>query len=206
MADTVEKMPHDEETNLVRRAKNGDAEAFGALYDRYVTRIYRFVLLKLGNPGDAEDLTHEVFLAAWRTMGNYEERSGIRLVSWLYRIAGNRVIDHYRSDKRNISLDELIAGNTIPIELVASGGANLVKALSHKMDFQEVMEAVQGLTGDQQDVIIMRFVEDLTPEETGRAMGKSAAAVRLIQHRALEKLKGAMKLRHDEEQINRRTA
>lgn len=205
MADTVEKIPLDEEIGLIRKAKNGDAEAFGVLYDRYVTRIYRFVLLKLGNPGDAEDLTHEVFLAAWRTIRNYEERGGIRIVSWLYRIAGNRVIDHYRSEKRNISLDELIAENGLPIELVTSASAGLMKALSHKMDFQEVMGAVQGLTGDQQDVIIMRFVEDLTPEETGQAMGKSAAAIRLIQHRALEKLKRVLKPSH-EEQINRRTA
>lgn len=113
------------------------------------------------------------------------------------------MIDHYRSEKRNISLDELIAGNALPIELVASGGSNLTKALSHKMNFQEVMMAVRDLTSDQQDVVIMRFVEDLTPEEVGEAMGKSAAAVRLIQHRALEKLKGVMKT-HDEE-IHRRT-
>lgn len=204
MADTLEKMPPDEEKGLIERAKSGDAEAFGMIYDAHVTRIYRFVLLKLGNAGDAEDLTHEVFLAAWRTMGTYEARNGIRLTSWLYRIAGNRVIDHYRSEKRNISLDELIAGNTLPIELVSSGGANLVKALSHKMDLQEVMGAVQDLTGDQQDVIIMRFIEDLTPDEVGAAIGKSAAAVRLIQHRALEKLKGALKTKN-ENPIYRRT-
>lgn len=204
MADTLEKMPPDEEKGLIERAKSGDAEAFGAIYDAHVTRIYRFVLLKLGNPGDAEDLTHEVFLAAWRTIRTYEARNGIRLTSWLYRIAGNRVIDHYRSEKRNISLDELIAGNTLPIELVSSGGANLVKALSHKMDLQEVMGAVQDLTGDQQDVIIMRFIEDLTPDEVGAAIGKSAAAVRLIQHRALEKLKGALNMKN-ENPIYRRT-
>jgi RNA polymerase sigma-70 factor (ECF subfamily) len=205
MPDTVENMAPDEEIELIRKAKQGDAAAFGTIYDRHVTRIYRFILLKLGNPGDAEDLTHEVFLAAWRTIGNYEERNGIRPVSWLYRIAGNRVIDHYRSKKYPVSLDELIAGNALPMELVTSGSANLAKALSHKMDFQEVMMAVRDLTDDQQNVIIMRFVEDLTPEETGQAMGKSAAAVRLIQHRALEKLRKSMEHRH-EEQVNRRTA
>lgn len=204
MADTVEKMPPEEEKALIERAKSGDAEAFGAIYDAQVTRIYRFILFKIGNPGDAEDLTHEVFLAAWRTIKSYEERSGIRLTSWLYRIASNRVIDHYRSEKRNMSLDELIAGNGLPIELVTSSGANLIKALSHKMDLQEVMGAVRNLTDDQQNVVIMRFIEDLTPEETGAAIGKNAAAVRLIQHRALEKLKVMLKTNH-ENPIYRRT-
>ncbi len=204
MADTLEKTGFDREKSLIEGAQRGDAEDFGTLYDLYAHRIYRFVFLKTGVVSDAEDLTHEVFLAAWRTIKAYRIGSS-PFTSWLYRIAGNRVIDWYRTQKKNISLDEIMAGGSLSIELVSAGGSNLVKALAHKFELQAVMGALRGLSDDQQNVIIMRYVEDLTPEETGEAMGKTAAAVRLIQHRAIKQLKKTIEETH-EQPIPRTTA
>jgi RNA polymerase sigma-70 factor, ECF subfamily len=195
MADTLEKTGSDREKSLIEGAQKGNAEDFGALYDLYAQRIYRFVFLKTGTASDAEDLTHEVFLAAWRTMKGY--RIGTTpFTSWLYRIASNRVIDWYRTQKKNISLDEIMAGGSLPIELVSAGGSNLVKALAHKFELQAVMGALASLSDDQQDVIIMRYVDDMTPEETGEAMGKTAGAIRLIQHRAIKQLKKMIEETH----------
>ncbi len=204
MADTLEKPRPDREKSLIEGAQNGVAEDFGALYDLYAHRIYRFVFLKTGSVSDAEDLTHEVFLAAWRTVKGYR-MGGTPFTSWLYRIASNRVIDWYRTQKKNLSLDEIMAGGSLPVELVSAGGAGLMKALAHKFEFQAVMGALRSLSDDQQDVIIMRYVDDLTPEETGEAMGKTAGAVRLIQHRAIRRLKKIIEEKH-EQPIPRTTA
>ncbi len=205
MTDVLETPEENQENRLIASAQAGNAEAFGVLYDTHAHRIYRFIFLKTGNKNDAEDLTHEVFLSGWRTIGSWQKRNSVPFTSWLYQIARNRVIDHYRTAKHNVSLDEMIAGNALPIELASNRGNGLMKALSQKLEMQEVMDAVRDLTDDQQNVVIMRFVEDLTPEETGMAIGKSAAAVRLIQHRAINKLKQVITQRN-EQRIPHRTA
>ena len=193
------------ENELITQAQQGDADAFGSLYDLHVRRIYRFIFLKTGNKNDAEDLTHEVFLSAWRTVAGWRERDSVPFASWLYQIARNRVIDWYRTRKSGVSLDELIAGNALPIELASAGGPGLMQALHRKFEVQAVMDAVRGLSDDQQDVVIMRFVEDLSAEETGTAIGKTASAVRLIQHRAIQKLKKTLEEKN-ESRIPHRTA
>ncbi len=179
----------EEEKGLIESAQNGDSAAFGQLYDRYAERIYRFIFLKTGHKSDAEDLMHEVFLAGWRTVGSYQPRSGIPFTSWLYRIAGNRVIDWYRTRKSNSSLDEMTESNTLPVELASTGHAALLEALDRGFAMDAVMKGIRSLNGTEQTVLLMRYVEDLSPEETAHATGKTAGAVRLIQHRALTKLK-----------------
>lgn len=188
----------EEEKTLIESAQNGDSVAFGALYDRYGERIYRFIFLKTGHKSDAEDIMHEVFLAGWRTIGSYELRNAIPFTSWLYRIAGNRVIDWYRTRKGNSSLDEMTESNTLPIELASTGHTALLEALDRGLAMDAVMRGIRGLNDTEQSVILMRYVEDLSPEETGLALGKTAGAVRLIQHRALAKLKKKLEVPHEQ--------
>lgn len=207
MADVIENPEKEREFALICEAQAGNAASFGALYDLYAPRIYRFIFVKTGNRTDAEDLTHEVFLSGWRTIAGWQKRDSVPFSSWLYQIARNRVIDWYRTAKSNPSLDEMIAGNSLPTELVSTGGAGLMQALHQKFELQTVMDAVRELTPDQQDVIVMRFVEDLTPEETGAAIGKTASGVRLIQHRAIQKLKKTLESeKTDVRRIPHRTA
>ena len=93
------------EQNLIRRAAAGDSEAFGVLYDQYHPQIYRFVFLKVSLKEDAEDLTHQVFMNALEHMSGYRHQ-GFPFSSWLYRIARNAVIDHYRTRKDKVRLED----------------------------------------------------------------------------------------------------
>ncbi len=169
------------ELNHIKEAKKGNQAAFGLLYDHYIPKIYRFVFLKTGNKAEAEDLTHEVFLSAWQNIYKYKHQ-GFPFSSWLYQIAKNAVIDHYRTAKKNLTIEGI--------------DENLVKmAATHpdKLDFdlelEKLKKIISLLKPEYQDVLIMRFIEDLPQEEIAAAMDKSEGAVRLIQHRALKELK-----------------
>lgn len=171
----------DGEVKLIKDAVRGKASAFGLLYDHYQPKIYRFVLIKVGRREEAEDLTHQVFLNAWQKISNYKDL-GFPFSSWLYRIARNQVIDHYRTRKQEVSLEEVDA------EISTDFGLN-EKNIDDKRQLEKVMEALRGLREDYQEILIMRFVEDLSVKETAAAVEKSEGAVKLMQHRAVKELK-----------------
>ena len=172
------------EVQLIREAVGGDSSAFGALYDRYQPMIYRFVMIKVGRREEAEDITHQVFLSAWQKVRSYKHR-GFPFSSWLYQIARNQVIDHYRSRKGDVSLDKADP------EAFASA-ADPSADLSKKLQLEKVRSAVARLKPDYQDVIILRFVEDLSLKETAAALRKTEGAVKLVQHRAVRELKKSL--------------
>jgi RNA polymerase sigma-70 factor (ECF subfamily) len=172
----------DGEENIIKDAVRGDAAAFGLLYDHYQPAIYRFVVVKVGRREDAEDITHQVFMSAWQSIRQYRHR-GYPFSSWLYRIARNQVIDHYRARKDNVSLE------TIEIDQLWLSSSSSQSELSLKLDVEKVMGAIHGLKQEHQDVVIMRFVEELSLKETAAAMGKTEGAVKLMQHRAMKELK-----------------
>lgn len=170
-----------DEQSLISQAQNGQREAFGQLYDHYSAPIYRFVALKVGSKEEAEDLTHETFLSAWQNLKNYKHQ-GFPFSSWLYQIARNKVIDHYRTKKQYTSFENL---DEDILKIVGVVENNLEVSLA--MD--QVKQAIAQLGQEQQDVIIMKFVEDLPNEEIAKALNKSEGAVRLLQHRAVQNLK-----------------
>ncbi|HUC31380.1 MAG TPA: sigma-70 family RNA polymerase sigma factor [Candidatus Paceibacterota bacterium] len=170
-----------EEEKLIRSAVGGDSSAFGSLYDHYQPAIYRFVVIKVGSREEAEDITHHVFLSAWQKVGTYKHR-GHPFSSWLYQIARNMVIDHYRSRKDDISLDKIDPESSI-IPAVAQAD------LSTKLQLEKVHRAIAELKPDYQDVIILRFIEDLPLKDTAAILKKSEGAVKLAQHRAIRELK-----------------
>ncbi len=169
------------ELRIIEEAKEGNKESFGLLYEHYVPPIYRFIYMKVNGREEAEDLTHEVFLSAWQNLYRYKSQ-GFPFSSWLYQIARNRVIDHYRVRKSHIAIE------TVDAELV-SVGSGLEERLDGDLNLQKVKGAIKTLSPDQQDVLIMKFVEDLSHAEIAAAMKKSEGAVRLIQHRAIQSLK-----------------
>lgn len=171
----------EDEQNLVARAKEGEAEAFGLLYDFYMPRIYRFVLVKVGHREEAEDLTHQTFLKAWERIDTYESR-GYPFGSWLYRIARNSIIDHHRRSRPQLSIEDLGPD-------FVSERERQTKNLEFKMEWGVMLEAMFKLKDVEQDVLIMRFVEDLPHQEIAKAIGKSEGATKVIQHRALKNLK-----------------
>lgn len=171
----------EDEHNLIVRAQEGEAEAFGLLYDFYMPRIYRFVLFKVGRREEAEDLTHQTFLKAWEHVETYEPR-GYQFSSWLYRIARNTVIDHYRKSKPQFNIDDLEQD-------ILKSEDNQARDLDTKIEWDAMLEAIYKLNDTEQDVLIMRFIDELTHKEVAEAIGKSEGATKVIQHRALRNLK-----------------
>lgn len=175
-----------EELQLAEQAKNGNAEAFGTLYDRYFNRIYRFIYLKVTNTADAEDLTHQVFLKSWKNIKRFQARKGIPFSSWLYRIAVNAVIDFYRTSRKETD-----------IELADKQGVlredpGYAERMDMEIEMEQVRGALQKLDSVEQDILLMRFVDRLSNREVAAALQKSEGAVRVLQHRALKKLRNLL--------------
>jgi RNA polymerase sigma-70 factor (ECF subfamily) len=174
--------PLPDEARLVQLARAGDADAFAQLYDAYVERVYRYVYFRVTDNETAEDLTSQVFLKAWENLGRY--RPGGPFLAWLYTIAHNTVIDHYRTRK-----------STVPLEEVASlvvQKDDLDDHLELQSNIETLRTALQHLTPDQQQVLMMRFIAEMSTEEVARAMGKREGAVRALQMRALHTLEKYM--------------
>ncbi len=168
----------DGEKKIVEQAILGESSAFGLLYDHYEPQIYRFIYLKVSHREEAEDLTHQVFLQSFRKIAEYQEKS-FPFSSWLYRIARNEVIDYYRVKKTHVSIES----DEIDLPAPSQNSLDAELALEH------IKRSIKRLKSIEQDVLILRFIEDLSPPEIAAAMGKTPLAVRLIQHRAIKNLK-----------------
>ncbi len=180
----------DGEKNIVRNAIRGEASAFGLLYDRYQPQIYRFIYLKVSSREEAEDLTHQVFLQSWQKIADYHFQ-GFPFSSWLYRIARNEIIDYYRTKKISIDIENMVAEMTP--EFVS--GNPIPGKIDDILGIEKVKGAVKKLGQVEQDVIILRFVEDFSPQEVALIIDKTPEAVRLIQHRAIKNLKKILNIK-----------
>jgi RNA polymerase sigma-70 factor (ECF subfamily) len=184
---------------LIRSIQDGDVNAFDQLYERHAPVIFRFVYSHINNREDAEDLTEEIFIRVWQSLPNYEEK-GAPFVAYLFRIARNAIIDHYRRSKRTgqeLSLEENLVENpnSDPSEMVAAN-----------IEQQEVRQLLDGLREEYRLVLALRFLGDLSPDETAEVMGKSSGAIRVLQHRALAALRKLLdqKLNKDNQQSSAR--
>jgi len=165
---------------LVERAIDGDADAFGRLYDMHVDRVYRHVYYRVGNVADAEDLTQQVFLRAWQAVHRYK-KSASPFLAWLIKISHNLVVDFYRSNKAVTYLD---------LDFHASEPSSNPEHLAEvRFEQQQMRQAILELSGDQQQVVLMRFIEGFSYSEIAASISKSEGAVRVILHRALVRLR-----------------
>ena len=174
----------DGEEKLVKLAVRGDSSAFGELYDRYQPMIYRFVAVKVSRREEAEDITHQVFMSAWQNIRSYEHR-GHPFSSWLYRIARNQVIDFYRARRDEVAID------AVDPEYFATP-ATAEFTVPVRLEMESVRRALSRLKPDYQDVLIMRFMEDLSLKEVALALQKTEGAIKVMQHRAMNELKKAL--------------
>jgi RNA polymerase sigma-70 factor (ECF subfamily) len=158
-----------------------DANAFGELYDRFVERVYRYLYFRTGSHPEAEDLTEQVFLKAWEAIGRYRWR-GRPFLAWLYRLAHNSHIDHVRTQRPTTSLNN----DDRPIELDSPAAA---VELSRALDADLLARALGELTIDQQQVIVMKFIDGLDNEQIAHTMDKREGAIRALQMRALLSLR-----------------
>ncbi len=173
-----------DEKELVHQAKAGDAEAFARLYDAYVSRVYRYIYYRVSDDLTAEDLTSQVFLRSWEHLARYRQDGSF--LAWLYTIARNAVIDHYRTRKEVVSLDD-----ELPI---ASDGPTMDEHVELQFETHSMRRAMQQLTVDQQQVITLKFIAGYSTEEIAHRMGKRTGAVRALQMRALQALAKEIKI------------
>lgn len=173
-------VPADEKTDrigeLVERASKGSGEAFGQLYQLYVDRIYNYIYYKTGHSVDAEDLTEQVFIKAWEAIRRFRFE-GKPFAAWLFKVARNVVIDHYRTRKSNSDLSEVISA-------VAREG-DPEDFAQRRATAQVLMTAIRRLTDEQQQVILLKFIDGMDNTEISATMGKKEGAIRALQYRAL---------------------
>ena len=173
---------HDESL-LLERAKEYDSRALGEIYDTYFDKIYRYVYRHLGKAHLAEDLTADVFLKLLEAI-KASRSPRTNLSAWLYRVAHNLVVDHFR---------RWAGGESLPLEerLVAAGD-DLTVVMEKKLAQQQLRAAISHLTTDQQQVIVLKFVEGLSNAQVGQVLDKTEGAVKSLQHRALASLQRIM--------------
>ena len=173
-------MPLANERQLVLQAQDGNSEAFGQLYDAYMERIYRFVYFRVEDQQTAEDITSQVFLKAWSNLDRFQF-SRTPYLAWLYTIAHNAVIDHYRTRKVTTALDDVQLSQPDHSELVEN-------EIDLTVEMKSVKTALQALTDDQQKVLTLKFIEGMSNNEIAHHLGKREGAIRALQMRGLQAL------------------
>lgn len=181
--------PLPEEAHLVYQAKSGNSEAFAQLYDAYVERVYRYIYFRTSEDSATEDLVSQVFLKAWENLGRYKI-GGSPFIAWLYTIARNLVIDYYRAKKNVVPLEEDVA--------LPSDRESPDEEAQTRFDLEAMRDALQFLTGDQQQVLILKFIAGLPNENIAKIMNKQEGTIRGLQMRALQTLSKYM---HEKELI-----
>ncbi len=169
------------EEQLIERAKQ-DPDAFALLYERYVDRIYTYVYYRTGDARESEDLTARVFYRALAHIPEFNQR-GAPFVAWLYRIAHNLVANWRRDHGRHpeIPLDDLLR--------VQAGEATPHTPAEQSEDNRVLFEAMRRLPPERQQLLILKFVDDLSNAEIGRMLGRSEGAIKSLYHRTLLSLR-----------------
>ena len=171
-------MDESSEELVLEKAIQGDSEAFGWLYERYVTRIYNYIYYRVGNVNDAEDLTERVFMRALHHIENYSQR-GLPFSAWLYRIAHNLVANWHRDNSRRkeIPLDDRM--------FLFFRGDHPETELLRSEELERLIRAIRKLPPERQQLLILKFVEHLSNAEIGQIIGRTEGAVKSLYHRTL---------------------
>lgn len=167
---------------LFLKVKNQDTAAYGQFYDLYIARIYRFIFFKINSVSDAQDLTSEVFLKLWQYIK--EGREIRNLNAFIYVIARNIVIDFYRrKNQADYSINEKMALQTIDEQ------KDLLKEQIVSSEMQQLLRGLDNLKDEYKEVIVLKFLDELSIAEMAEALNKSKGAVRVLLHRAMKAIK-----------------
>jgi RNA polymerase sigma-70 factor (ECF subfamily) len=175
----------DEVADLVARAQDGDPGAFGEIYDRYSDTVYRYIYFRVNNAQLAEDLASETFLRALRRISSFSWQ-GRAFGAWLVTIARNLVVDHFKSGRYRLEIVKPDVLGTDSPETDPSTSPET--AALEKLTNATLLTAVKKLNPDQQECIVLRFLQGFTVAETARTMGKNEGAVKALQYRAVRTL------------------
>ena len=184
MLDVIEGQPPpiivDEDSRLAARSLN-DPDAFTVLYERYLNRVYRYLLSRVGDEQDAQDLTAQTFMAAWESLHSYEG-SGV-FAAWLLGIARRKSADHFRRRQKIIPLDEHMP-HPAPVPETAA---------EQQLELDAVMRALHSLNHDRAEAVSLRIFAGLSAAQTGQIMGRSEDAVNMLVYRAIQDLRRLVK-------------
>jgi RNA polymerase sigma-70 factor (ECF subfamily) len=161
------------------KAQKLDREAFGQIYDHFSEKLYKFIYFRVGHKEIAEDILADTFVKAWTRI--QQVNSPKAFTGWLYKIAKNNIIDYYRVKKITIDLNEVVD--------VLEDLASPIDEVNLIIEQRIVIELIESLPSDQQEVIRYKFFEELENIEIAHIMDKSEGSIRVIQHRAVNKLK-----------------
>ena len=176
-----------DERLIVDAARAGDQSALSELYTLYFPRVYRYILARTGNPYDAEDLAEEVFMKVLEAIERFQWREA-PFSAWLFRIAHNALISQRRKDG--------VRGRSGPLsDGLAVDSHSPDDMVENRLALNEIMDAAQKLPEAQRQVITLRFAAGLSVAETARAMNKGEGNVKVIQHKAIAKLRDAIRNR-----------
>jgi RNA polymerase sigma-70 factor (ECF subfamily) len=185
-------VPESEERDILLRASQGELEAFGVLYEKYVERIFNYVYYRTGNVHDAEDLTARVFYRALHHIHTYTDR-GVPFSAWLYRIAHNLVANWHRDRSRHQEIP-LSDAPTIHYK-----GELPEMALMQTQERDSLLRLIRHLPSERQHLLILKFVEHMSNAEIGETMGRSEGAVKSLYHRTLLALRDELEVSDLEE-------
>ncbi len=184
--------PIDSDQELAKLARTS-RDAFGTLYERHITAIYRYVYYRVGNMEDAEDLTARVFTRALKHIHNYNDR-GLPFTAWLYRIAHNVVANFHRDNKRHpsVPLDEM----EIHPEIAQDNHADATDIrIDSERERRRLIEAIHRLPEERQQLVVLKFVQQLQNVEIGQIMNRSEGAIKSLYHRTLAQLRQRLDIR-----------
>jgi len=171
---------------LVKASQDGDHDAFSELYDIFIDPIYRYVYFRV-NAENAEDLVEIVFLKVWENIQKYKKKKKIYFSSWIFKIAHNLVVDHYRSHK---DIDSLELNIQIPDQ---NRQHNPIKSTQHILNQKTLKFAINKLKKSHQQILIYKFINEFSNREIAELLKKSEGSLRILQFRALKALKKELK-------------
>ncbi len=174
-------IPEEDEATVVAAARAGDAAAFARLYGQYVRPIYRYLYSRVGDDADAEDLTSRTFLAALEALPRYRHRG--RFAAWIFSIAYRKAMDHFRSRRAQSPLDDVF---------MTGEGPDPAGQMIQAQALNDLARRIDGLSDDQQELLRLRYVADLSFAEIGDALGKSEDAAKKALYRLLATLQERM--------------
>jgi len=159
---------------LIKEAQTGNQQSFTKVYDIFFDRIYRYIFFRTKQSEEAEDLTSLVFLKVWQNLGKYKVRKNTKFSTWLFQIARFTLIDYYRKQKSELDIEEVVVASPQKIEL--------------NVEFERVKETLLELREEYQTVINLKYFDGLNHQEIAKIMGKTNVGVRVLLHRAINKL------------------
>jgi len=183
----VDPLSQDKEEIALIDAARTDPAAFGKLYSRYVEKIYNYIFYRTGSAKDAEDLTGKVFFKAMSNIKNYKHM-GLPFSAWLYRIAHNLVANYHRdrSRKTEVSLDH------VPGEILPQAELQPEPHVVRNQEVENLLVFIHELADNRQELLILKFVDQLSNIEIGKIMRKSEGAIKSLYHRTLLELREKM--------------